>query len=317
MIDLEWSTRITDDSLILADVIELSVAFIAEHNGYFNQSEFIHRIASEILDDQDQDFHYGDAIDSFVPKYEEAVGVIRNRAIWLGEAYPFRVESNEVQMDHSCASTDALPYLFMLICSNRKFAPDLYDDLPSQFEYLCKEALKPLFPEWTDVLLFSNDSNDRKSVFGVPANQAVPALADKLNTKPVDHANPGTGGREYGIDIVAICPLGDDSSYSWFAFAQCTLGARWWKKRHEAKAESELTSFIHLTAHHTNFLMIPYMPRVSLDGWRVDGGKTGGCILCDRYRICFLLGKSATFRYDNPPVQLASIFNTIESQLVV
>ena len=315
MIDLDWSSNFVRDSLVLADAIELIVAFSETNYGRYTQADFV-RDVSEAFNESGDDFLSGDQIDETIRQFEQAIIVIQNRETWLEKSYPFRVVKNEVEFDNHARTEMILPYIFMLVCANDHLVPDLEEDLALQFEYLCKDALAALFPDWADVLLFSNKSEDRKSIFGYQATKAVPKLADKLNTKVIDEAELTEGGREYGIDLVVICGFGDGSTYPYFAFAQCTIGENWWEKRQEAKAESQLGTIVRINAHHTNFLMIPHMPRYNLEEWSKKPNQTGDCIICDRFRICLMLKKSKSFDYENPPSGVSGVFAILEENLV-
>lgn len=317
MLDMAWSSAITKDPIVLADAIELTVAFSEEDcNGSFTLAHFQRFVASENLSDDDQSYLTGDEADERNEQFEQAVTLIRNRASWLGGAYPFSVESNEVRFSPQPSVSKFLPYLFLLVCSNGNFVPSLRSALPTEFEDLCKEAFRALFPNWAEVVSFSQKSQDRKAIFGLPANEAVPKLANKLNTAPINVESLPKTQREFGIDIIAICSLGDQAAYPLFAFAQCTIQQEWWSKRHEAIAQTELTGFITLNARHSNFLMIPYFPRYKLEEWSEDPARTGNCIICDRFRLCVLLEKSEFFEYDKPPATVAPIFKTLRENLV-
>ena len=306
----------TKDPLILADAIELAVAFDYDTcNGRFRRADFQHFVDTENLSDDDLTHLTGDQADERNEQFEQALALITNRALWLGATYPYSVVIDEVRFTPKTTLRRCLPYLFLLVCSNGNYVPSLKDALPFQFEDLCKEALKSLFPDWAEVVSFSQKSEDRKTIFGYGARSAVPKLAEKLNTTTLNADQLSDSPREFGVDIIAICPFGDRSSYPFFAFAQCTIGQEWWFKRHEAIADSELTEFVHLTAQHSNFLMIPHFPRYSLEQWSEDPGRTGNCILCDRYRICGLLDKSSFFDDDGPPTSIAGIFETLEENL--
>ena len=195
----------------------------------------------------------GDQADDRNQPFEQALKLIHKRASWLNDAYPFCVVEDEVQFVPSNSRNRYLPYLFLLLCSNRNCVPDLKDRLPDQFENLCKEALRALFPEWASILLFSQKSEDRKRHFGWAASKAVPKLAKMLNTHVINEDRLGDTQREFGIDIIAICPFEDESPYPLFAFAQCTVGQEWWEKRQEANAENGLADHVHLNTRHTNF----------------------------------------------------------------
>ena len=318
MLDMTWSSDTTKDKLILADAIELAVAFAKDdYYGRFTRADFQRLAASESLSDNEMLYITGDQADERIEQFEQALALIRNRASWLGVAYPFSVSTNEVRFSPPTAIRKCLPYLFLLVCSNGNYVPSLKSALPAQFEILCKEAFRSLFPEWAEVLLFSQKSKDRRTHFGWAASDAVPKLAKKLNAELVNVDQLSNTQREFGIDLIAICPFDDQSPYPFFAFAQCTIEQEeWWGKRHEAIAQTELTGFVHLSAYHSNFLMIPHFPRYSLEGWSEDPGRTGNCILCDRFRLCRLLEKSKFFDHNNPPTSIAAVFETLENSLV-
>ena len=286
MLEIQWNKDVTKDPLILADAIELAVAFGDESYGdQFTQADFLHFVASESLSDDDESPITGDVADERVEQFEQALTLIADRARWLGDTYPFSVEAGEVRLTPQPTLRRHLCYLFLLVCSNGNSVPSIKSALPDQFEDLCKEAFRSLFPEWAEVYLFSQRSEDRKNVFGYSAREAIPKLAEKLNARLKDPDRLPKTQREFGIDMIAICPFGDQTPYPFFAFAQCTIGQDWWDKRHEAIADSALTGFINLNARHSNFLMIPHFPRYSLECWSEDPARTGNCILCDRFRI--------------------------------
>lgn len=317
MLDMMWSSDTTKDPLILADAIELAVAFAEDdYNGRFTRADFQYIAASEILSDDGMSFPTGDQADEYTKQFEQARTVIGDRASWLGVTYPFSVVAGEIKFLPPATIAGCLPYLFLLVCSNGNFVPSLKNALSDQFEDLCKEAFRSLFPEWARVLLFSQKSKDRKEHFGWKASKAVPKLAKMLNAELINADRLSSTQREFGIDLIAICPFDDQLAYPFFAFAQCTIEQEWWTKRHEAIAETELTGFVNLNVKHTNFLMIPHFPRYSLEEWSEDPGKTGNCILCDRFRLCRLLEKSKFFEHDNPPASLAVVFQTLNDNLV-
>ncbi len=301
---------------MLADAIELPVAFAEDDcNGRFTRATFHHFVAMENLSEDDTTNLTGDQVDEQNVQFEQALDLIKSRADWLGVAYPFSATTDEVTFTPQSADREHLPYLFLLVCSNGNSVPTLKKALPAHFENLCKEAFKSLFPEWADILLFSKNSDDRKKLFGSAASKAVPKLAEMLNAGLVNAGQLGSTQREYGIDLMAICQFGDQSTYPFFAFAQCTIEQDWSPKRTEAIAENELTAFVTLNARHSNFLMIPHFPRYSLEEWSEDPSRTGNCILCDRFRICRLLEMSSFFEPTSPPASVAAVFITLEGSL--
>ena len=311
MLDLPWTAALSTESLSLADAIELFVAFDSESfGGRFTRANYLQWVSMEEFDSNDQDYMSGDDVDKQNAQFDQAITLMRNRADWLKHLYPYEVGDNEVAISAGYLDKVTLPYLFLLLCSHGSAAPHLQHELPIYFEHICKEAFGELFPAWAEVVLFSKDSDDRKELFGSSASQALKVLAEKLNTSVKHGIELPTTQREFGIDLIAICSLDDGAPYPPFAFAQCTIQEKWWEKRHEARADNELTGFIDLNAGHLNFLMIPHFPRYSLTQWSVDGGRSGNCIICDRMRICTLLNRSDSFRDGQ---SLSAIVKVLES----
>ena len=315
MIDFLWSQKIVEDVVDLADCIELVVALNNEYDGRFTRADF-NAVQSEIFG-EDDNFLQGEEVDDFNVYFEEAMGLIKKRALWLRETYPFRQEQGEVLFAPQTSKKHYLSYLFLLVCSCHNRIPSLQYKLRIEFETLCKEAMRALFPKWAKVFLFSQNSEERKNL-GRSVREAIPALAKKLNAKAyqkeIDKL-PDTQ-RECGIDLIAICSFDDELEYPFFAFAQCTVKKEeWWTKKHEAQSRQALSGFVRLDTDHTNFLLIPHFPRINLTEWREDRSRTVNCILCDRYRICRLLEKSKPLTCQVLPRGMYDIFQEIQKHL--
>ncbi len=315
MIDFDWSEEIIKDAVDLTDCIELVVAFSDDdYDGRFTQSDFQKIVHSEPLGDDDSSFLQGEQADVFYPQFEGAMDLIKRRALWLGEIYPFREENGEVLFAPQTSKKHYLWYLFLLVCSCHNRISSSQHDLSVQFENLCKEAMRALFPDWAEVFLFSQNSDDRKKL-GWPANEAIPALAKKLNAQVKPNVQLPNTQEEYGIDLIAICSFGDELEYPFFAFAQCTISRKWWAKREEAQAPRALSGVVPLDTNHTNFLLIPHFPRVNATEWRKPRQYPINCILCDRYRICRLLEKSNLFTPRNMPPDISEVIQKIQEHL--
>lgn len=315
MIDFKWDHEVIENVIELADCIELLVAFSDNtYGGRLTKANFISQIQSELVNDV-VSFSHGEQIDDFNVPFEDAIGLIERRALWLGTTYPFRREYDEVYFAPSSPEKHYLSYLFLLACSSHNRIPSLTHDLRIQFENLCKEAMRALFPDWADVFSFSQNSDDRKKILGWPASEAIPNLAKKLNTIVYSDQELSKAQQEFGIDLIAICSFEDDLEYPFFAFAQCTVGKKWWNKKHEAQSSHALSAFLRLDVAHTNFLLIPHFPRLNGKEWNEPRDRTVNCILCDRYRICRLLEKSNTFTYQKLPLAMRDIFRQIQKYL--
>lgn len=315
MIDFDWTEEIIRDAVDLTDCIELVVAFSDEdYGGRFTHADFQNIVQSELLEDDYSSFFQGEKVDDFSASFEVAVDLIKRRSLWLGAIYPFREKDGEVWFEPQTTEKHYLSYLFLLACSCHNRIPSLKNSLRVQFENLCKEAMRALFPDWAEVFLFSQNSDDRKKL-GWPANEAIPALAKKLNAQVESDAQLPNTQEEYGIDLIAICSFEDELEYPFFAFAQCTVAKEWWKKKHEAQARHALSGVVRLDTDHTNFLLIPHFPRINATEWRESRQYTIDCILCDRYRICRLLERSNPFTQQNMPPGISEIVHKIQEHL--
>ena len=126
MLDMTWSSDTIKDTLILADAIELTVAFDKDDcQGRFTLADFQRLVTSEILSDNEMSYLTGEQADEQTEQFEQAIALIRSRASWLGVAYPFSVSTNEVRFSQPTAIGQCLPYLFLLVCSNGNYVPSL------------------------------------------------------------------------------------------------------------------------------------------------------------------------------------------------
>lgn len=317
VLDLPWSSSLSQHPRTLADAIELLVAFGGEDFlGRFTQADFIHWASMEDLTDDNAEPVSGDTVDASVSSFEEAIQVLIKRKLWLKEAYPFSVDSDGLALTPSGNEFFGLPYLFLLACSNSGCIPSI-PNLPLLFEYLCREALRSLFPAKTEVLMFGPQSEDRKHLFGTSAADALPVLAKKLNTSIVKEEELPEGARDFGVDLMAISAFAEDdrAPYVPFAFAQCTIRTDWWRKRNEAKAKNGIGSLMHLNVEHTNFLMIPFLPRPTLAEWSEGRDRTDDCILCDRFRIMKMLEERSWFQNGPVPEPLSEAFESLRQML--
>lgn len=316
MIDFPWSQEIIKDVVDLADCIELTVALDNSYDGRFTGADFRRAVQNETFSEDENNSLQGEQVDDFYRRFEEAMELIKNRVLWLGEIYPFKQDDGEVQFAPQTSKKHYLSYLFLLACSCHNRIPVLQRKLRVEFENLCKEAMRALFPGWAEIFLFSQNSEDRKNL-GWSAREAIPALAKKLNAQEYQEEIeklPATQ-LEFGIDLIAICSFDDELEYPFFAFAQCTVAKEWWTKKHEAQSRHALSGFVRLDTGHTNFLLIPHFPRIKLTEWREDRSRTINCILCDRYRICRLLEKSKPLICQALPCGMRKIFQEIQKHL--
>lgn len=320
MIDVNWSQSVIRDPVKLTDCIELLVAFSRDaYDLRFNASDFNEILESDIVNEDDIRPLQGETIDDYRVHFEQAVSMVEKRTLWLNDNYPFRVRKKEIHWNTVINPDERhLVYIVLLACSLNSFIPHMKDQLRLVFEEISKIAMAAMFPDRTEVFQFGPSSEDRRAL-GLLASEAVPKLARLLNTQVISAEEIPNQRRDFGIDIMAVLGFEDAVPYSFFATAQCATGEKWWEKRHEAKIENGLGSFIRINAPHTNFLFIPHFPRVRFGEWVQDRGQTDNCILCDRYRICRLIETTGMFMNGNCPsnisVQLETVLDTLRENI--
>lgn len=318
---LNWIAE-AEHPVKIADYIELTLTMDIDHPGYeFTAGHFTDVMQeSPSIDEYDSggvpgSFLAGDAMDETRVHFDDAVSLIERRRQWLGDLYPFSVENGAVQLQHEPAADNGMPYTFLLACSLHQ-ALHSSQVLTRQFEQVCKEGMRALFNESAEVFLFSQFSRDRAEL-GRSAREAVPILAEKLNTKVKDEEEIPDQPNEFGIDIIAIDSLGDSVGYPFFAFAQCTIAQDWSRKKGEARALNALIAYVGLDVEHSNLIFIPHFLRENADRWSARPDETVGCIIFDRLRICRMLERLKGFKDSNPLETLNSVLKEFSEKFFI
>ena len=313
MLEINWNEGVVNDPVRLADYIELTIAIDSEHGGLaFTHADFVNAVQDAPYNDIEDSFLEWDEMDETKCHFEDALSLIERRHQWLGSLHPFVVEGDEVRLAPGSGRDGWTPYIFLLACSHHASISGKGPRLETEFEKICKEAMKSFFNESAYVFLFSQFSEDRARL-GRSAREAVKNLAAMLNTRiAIPEENIPTGSNEFGIDIVAIDTLDDRLGYPFFAFAQCTVSQYpqvWGRKNSEARADHGLAEYILLNIQHPNLLFIPHLPRKDLDALdeSVLPHEISNCVFCDRYRICKALHRLEHFRSDEPRRNVAEI----------
>ena len=318
---LNWITE-AKHPVKLADYIELTLAMDRDHpSDEFTAGHFTAVMQeSPSVDESDEDgmsggFLAGDAVDETREHFDDAVALIERRRQWLGSLYPFSAEKGTVQLRYEQAVDNGMPYTFLLACSlHNEIDPGQV--LERQFERVCKEGMRTLFNESAEVFLFSQFSQDRAEL-GRSAREAVPILAGKLNAKVKNKERIPNQPNEFGIDIIAIDRLGDSVGYPFFAFAQCTIGQDWPRKKGEAKAPNALTAYVDLQVQHSNLIFIPHFLRKDADKWDAPAHDTIDCIIFDRLRICRMLERLKEFKNSDSLETLNSVLKEFSEKFFI
>ncbi len=323
MLEINWSDAM-GNPVVLADYIEMAISLDEEHPGleftYANFVDYLQDVPfsrnnERFSDDDDVDevqpyderflegddvdevqpydegFLEGDDMDEAQPYFEDAVALIDRRRQWLGDLYPFSVQGSDVILSAQSERTIWTPYVFLLACSHHRLITRKSPRLETEFEKICKEAMKSLCNAGANVFLFSRNSADRTDLGG-SAHEAVRNLASMLNTVVLNENELPKTQREFGIDIIAIDRVEDGLGYPLLMTAQCTVADNpevWGRKKTEPQLRGSLGHFLHYDAPYIEVFFIPHLPRSKAHSWSVPPYLLNGCIVCDRYRICKLL----------------------------
>ena len=296
MLSINWNRLITDNPVKLADCIELTIALDRDHvSDVFGYDHFVDLIRDEPYetpdDGEDSGFLDGDQADEAKIYFEGAVSLVQQRRRWLGELYPFAADGDGVTFSPVADQMTWMPYVYLLACSNHLSVPQGQNELATSFEVVSKGAMRAHFNDAADVFLFSQFSDDRARI-GLSARDAIIEICEKLHAQIVNQSRIPTTRQEFGIDVIAIDDAGDLLSSPFAAFAQCTIGANWESKKHEAQPRNRLYAYVHLTAEYSNLLFIPHLPRLESGEWDASPHETINCLLRDRLSICKMLERS-------------------------
>ena len=323
MLEINWSEAV-GDSVVLADYIEMAISLDTAHAGLeFTYAHFVKYLqeepsigdSSELLDDHDIGgirtdsawepfngepigFLEGDDIDGMQRHFDDAVSLIGRRRQWLGDLYPFTVQGEDVCLSSQPERSTWTPYVFLLACSHHDLINRKSPRLETEFEKICKEAMKSLCHDGASVFLFSRGSADRQEI-GSSARVAIPKLAKMLNANVLHECEIPDTPREFGIDIIAVDKMDDDLGRPFLMTAQCTVSkdpVRWVQKKSEPKSGG-ISYFIHYDVPYTTVLFIPHLPREQATKWsgNVPAFALSDTIVCDRYRICRLVQRHRAF----------------------
>lgn len=318
---LNWIAE-AEHPVKLADYIEFTLMMDGDHpSDEFTAGHFTAvmqespSVAEYDADEAPGSFLAGDAMDETRVHFDDAVALIERRRQWLGGLYPFSVANRAVQLRYGLAADNAMPYTFLLACSLHREI-DSGQGLDRQFERVCKEGMRTLFNESADVFLFSQFSQDRAEL-GRSAREAIPRLAEKLNAKVKNEADIPDQPNEFGIDLIAIDRLDDSVGYPFFAFAQCTIGQDWPRKKGEAKLSNALAAYADLQVQHSNLIFIPHFLRKDADRWDAPAHDTIDCIIFDRLRICRMLERLKAFKNDESLETLNSVLKEFSGKFFI
>ncbi|KMQ76307.1 hypothetical protein [Marinobacter subterrani] len=212
------------------------------------------------------------------------------REAHFGASYPFLVSGRSIRLKPQLENSHRA-YTFLLACSRlRSFQRSHRGKWAACFTEICVLASRFMLPgEWS-IFNFDANSNDRKTVFGTDAREALICLGGLLKALSVheeycrDQSHAGDGG----LDVVGVYPFPDEAPSTMAFFGQCAAREDDWpSKTFEAHPES-FRPFFSLSQNPLNVVFIPICYRDSTGQWKNIRGVSGN-VLLDRKRLLNLI----------------------------
>lgn len=217
----------------------------------------------------------GEQEDVLYRKILDIYSHLENRALLLGDAYPFTfVDEDTICVSLERLSSEKLFYLFLLYCSNLSFFEKTSQHLLTrEFELISKYILQQIFPSF-HVEVFGTASNPDDTFYGGKLIERFEKLAKclhtevKLRTKenPRYHNTAGDGG----LDLVGFIQLEDDEAGSPFiplCFAQCACSVDKWKDKQGSIKFDAWNQRLEQLSHYCEFIFVPFSLRGSDGKW--------------------------------------------------
>jgi len=206
------------------------------------------------------------------------------------DCYPFEILDGQLAIKDILSDKNKI-YLFLVLCSRLRSFPDKQSQIlaASEFELICREAMKNLLPSESVVRIFGANSDDRKNHYGTNLRDAIKQLAnDLMEDYSEENINELSASGDYGLDIVGHYTFNDSANGSLACFGQCAAQEKRWIGKTLEAHPIRFKNLIHFIHDPTNIVFIPHCYRQSNGKWKVKS-HTSGTILIDRLRICNLI----------------------------
>lgn len=216
------------------------------------------------------------------------------RAEFFGNAYPFTVSEERERLDMSAHLSDPQRlYICLLMMANLHYFSEIEAVLTSDFEQVCREALRHFLPAAAEVHVFGKGKAASLRYSG-KVWERLRTLAEDLRgefvARPEDFPSTSTG--DGGLDLVAWVPLADPAPGRFAMFGQCACTTDWRNKQYTSDPRNWCEGKMHLQCAPVNAVFTPFYPR-KLDGKWHRPQDFGRYLHLDRLRLANILGPRA------------------------
>lgn len=211
---------------------------------------------------------------------QEAIAIdwfnyLASRQTGLGEMYPFIADSDKSSLK---IKSNLKPihhlYLYLLLASNlHLFSPELRTKITTDFEYICFEVQKLMFPLMltgvkTHTHIFGKNPTNNSVFTGNLKNKLIKLgeliQARKLDTDFLDARNSG----DNGIDLVSVMKFDNDNAYGPpLIISQCACSYKEWKKKQHDNSPERYRQFNLFDVDYLRLMFIPMYYRNQSGQW--------------------------------------------------
>jgi hypothetical protein len=248
--------------------------------------------------------------DNFFSHLQYRVGAFSN-------FYPFEISGGgDLLSLKSSLTLDHKLYLFFLVASNLRHVNkrDFRVTLTTSFETVSHEAMKRLFPDYTEIHIFGANELRAGRYTGNKWEKINLLAKDiKEQVKVKEHHYMGNDLGDQGLDLVAWIPFDDTSNGMVLAFAQCACTSEEWSRKQSSSSPAAWNSTLTFMVFPLNLAFIPICFRDSSGDWH-QPQKIHESIVIDRTRLIYLLrGRIKFFETDPSYTIIEKILEERES----
>lgn len=235
--------------------------------------------------------------DKWQGEAEEVWALLRARAEFYGESYPFQVGSDVLEIKTTPLDDRRLAYTFLLAAANlAAFADTDRHRLTGGFERASKHAMAGLLPDGSTVSVFGTSSRDGERYGQSKLIDRLEKLADDLTTRlTLEGRKHGANSADRisgdgGLDLVGWPDLVGPRKRLPVYFGQCACGDEWHSKPYEVAALT-WDHRLEPVSQIVSVTLIPYAHRSEDNDW-LDLFPVIPTVLIDRPRWLDLVGCS-------------------------
>lgn len=228
------------------------------------------------------------------PIVEDVFNLVTLRKKILGDIYPFSFVDEQLICAPSGFTDAHILYLFLLFAANLRYMTSIHQ-LTSDFEVLCLDYMKALFPEMSFKIFGSSNSNNVVSqdyfFHKVKLKDRIIELSSFINTPTTDtvgQINDNNHGDE-GLDIVGTRPMGDERYSIPVFFGQCACSRDEWVNKQLSISKDKWNKWLKTwSTSIQGYMFIPQWDMNLQKEW-VSALDIQDVVLVDRLRLLLAL----------------------------